>query len=805
MTKALAAPDTLWRIRVYLLLLLALAVLAVGIAAAVTYMSLPSLGLSFGSGDRVAGMESEGPAERAGIRVGDRIITINGVSPLAGESYVDHGQEVVPVTVQREGQTLTLEIVPVAPIPGELVGPVAFLLTGLTFWIMAVVVLALKPHDAAAQMLVVGLLLAALGSPVLLLADVGPGWASMLMTAIILVLGPLVIHYHTVFPERIEHRWKGAMLAALYLGGAVLFLVFCWARLNQRLEWSTPVLSTAKGFFAVCLLVAFWLLSRTVRRSASRDTKRQGGLILLGLALGLFPLILFILLPQILPNLPYVTIWPALLALAFIPASYLYAIFRHDLMRLDQRVSQTVVGFLLFLALVAMYLAVYWFIWLLTPVLPATVAEPDVRVVVASVVLIVVLTASFRRLQHGIERIVHHLFYGGWYDYKSFVSRMTGEFSDALDMETIVKLLFEDVAGTMRLKAIALLLPSEEGADSLCLESEMGFDLPKSLCHEQFTSALLPRIEGPMEHRVLCERAESTPGDGQELTIWTEAGAQMWVPLVQQGELDGMLVLGGKQADEYLTGEDHDILATLSHHVTSAIARARHLRQLEEQVREIRGLSRKLLTLQDEILGEVAVELHAQAMPDIAGVMRTLEFAQRKFVPGDLEEARERLQEVLDYLRALMNDFDPPMLALPDLRAMLRDYAVSFTRKRDLPVIFNVDGDSVEVPKKVRKAVFRVFEEALNNAWQHAGAAKIETALDLQPHKVHLEIQDDGTGFVIGSTLGALANGGHTGLLGMRERIESVGGTWRVESRPGEGTRIVVDVPLAAQAGERVG
>jgi two-component system sensor histidine kinase DegS len=231
----------------------------------------------------------------------------------------------------------------------------------------------------------------------------------------------------------------------------------------------------------------------------------------------------------------------------------------------------------------------------------------------------------------------------------------------------------------------------------------------------------------------------------------------------------------------------------------------RHLRQLEEQVREIRGLSRKLLTLQDELLGEVAVELHAQAMPDIAGVMRTLEFAQRKFVPGDLEEARERLQEVLDYLRALMNDFDPPMLALADLRAMLRDYAVSFTRKRDLPVIFNVDGDSVEVPKRVRKAVFRVFEEALNNAWQHAEAEKIEAALDLQPHRVHLEIQDDGAGFVMGSTLGALANGGHTGLLGMRERIESVGGTWQVESRPGEGTRIVVDVPLdAAQDREGV-
>jgi len=60
----------------------------------------------------------------------------------------------------------------------------------------------------------------------------------------------------------------------------------------------------------------------------------------------------------------------------------------------------------------------------------------------------------------------------------------------------------------------------------------------------------------------------------------------------------------------------------------------------------------------------------------------------------------------------------------------------------------------VKVPKRVRKAVFRVFEEGLNNTWRHAEAEKIEASLDLQPHWVHLEIHDDGVGFVMGPTLG---------------------------------------------------
>ena len=120
MARPAAAQDTLRRIRVYLLLLLALGVLAVGVTAAVTYLSLPNLGISFGSGDRVAGVEPDGPAGRAGLQVGDRIATINGMSPLAGEPYVRRGQEVVPLTVQRDGQTLALEIVPIALAPGEL-------------------------------------------------------------------------------------------------------------------------------------------------------------------------------------------------------------------------------------------------------------------------------------------------------------------------------------------------------------------------------------------------------------------------------------------------------------------------------------------------------------------------------------------------------------------------------------------------------------------------------------------------------------------------------------------------------------
>jgi signal transduction histidine kinase len=108
------------------------------------------------------------------------------------------------------------------------------------------------------------------------------------------------------------------------------------------------------------------------------------------------------------------------------------------------------------------------------------------------------------------------------------------------------------------------------------------------------------------------------------------------------------------------------------------------------------------------------------------------------------------------------------------------------------------------VPVQIRIAMFRVFQECLNNARHHAQAHGVVVLLDVTPKGVHLEVRDDGVGFVVPRKLADLANGGHSGLLKMRERIEAVGGNWRVLSQPGQGTRIVVDVPLAVQDEEGV-
>ena len=351
MARQTVQGGTLRRLRAYSLLLLAAAILIGGCLAARYYLSLPTLGFSFGATDQVGEVEPGGPAELAGMTLGDRVVRMDGVSPLAGQPYVRHGQRAVALEVERNGQILALTIAPDPLSVRDRLNRIGYLLSAGTFWAMAAAVLVFKPHDSTAQVLILGLLLAAFGLVVLLLADVGLGWASLLTNSTVLALGSILVYLHTIFPERIQFRGKRVLLSLLYAISLSLMLAVGLGRLVFHAAWTTPAINASKAFFAACVLVAVALMARTYFGATHRGARRQIGIIALGMVLALLPLIIFILLPQIVPNLRYLTVWPAFLALACIPASYLYAIFRYDLMRIDRVVSQSVARFLLFLLL----------------------------------------------------------------------------------------------------------------------------------------------------------------------------------------------------------------------------------------------------------------------------------------------------------------------------------------------------------------------------------------------------------------------------------------------------------------------
>lgn len=232
--------------------------------------------------------------------------------------------------------------------------------------------------------------------------------------------------------------------------------------------------------------------------------------------------------------------------------------------------------------------------------------------------------------------------------------------------------------------------------------------------------------------------------------------------------------------------------------------------QMEVVAAEKRGIDqayRQLVRGREEERERLAHELHDQAIQSLVG----LKFHLAEKAPDAQVELQSRIDEVIDGLRRLCTDLRPPALDRLGLVAALRSYVDGFSERTGLPVELRVNGDpsasdstssphrsgqARRLPSEVELSLFRVAQEALTNAWKHAQAPKVEVNLRFGKEAVKLTVSDRGRGFEVPERLGTLAEAGHFGLVGMRERMELVGGTLRVVSGPGQGTTVVAWVPL---------
>ncbi len=154
-----------------------------------------------------------------------------------------------------------------------------------------------------------------------------------------------------------------------------------------------------------------------------------------------------------------------------------------------------------------------------------------------------------------------------------------------------------------------------------------------------------------------------------------------------------------------------------------------------------------------------------------------------------LRELRDTAQEALREMRLLIFELRPPLLQEEGLVTALQARLEAVEERAGLETEFTVEGEG-RLPLEIEEELYRIAQEALNNALKHAQARRITVSLRQVQRTVTLEIADDGIGFDPST---ALEYGG-LGLDGMEERAAQLGARLTVQSRPGEGTRVTVEV-----------
>lgn len=219
---------------------------------------------------------------------------------------------------------------------------------------------------------------------------------------------------------------------------------------------------------------------------------------------------------------------------------------------------------------------------------------------------------------------------------------------------------------------------------------------------------------------------------------------------------------------------------------------------LENYRERVRLLSRQVLVAQEEERQRIARELHDETAQSLTSLLIGLRMLEKSTTPRELAariaELRTQTGRTLEEVRKMAVDLRPSALDDLGLVAALQWYTDDFARRTQIDVDFRATGLDTRLPDDVEVVVYRIIQEALTNVVKHANATHVEVSVAREIGSVSASVIDDGRGFNLESIRRSDERG--LGLFGMQERVGLVGGTLRIITQPGQGTRVAISIPL---------
>ena len=284
------------------------------------------------------------------------------------------------------------------------------------------------------------------------------------------------------------------------------------------------------------------------------------------------------------------------------------------------------------------------------------------------------------------------------------------------------------------------------------------------------------------------------------------------VPLQAKDRVLGAMGLSGEEsgATREVSPETAGMLTTIGQQMGVAIENARLYEELRQKDALRKQLLERAMTVQEEERRRIARELHDETSQALTSLLVRLQILEQSAslptVLTSLGDLRGEVVRTLDRVHELALELRPRVLDDLGLVAALRRHLRDFEVKFRLGVDFQVLGlNEQRLPSEVETALYRIAQEALLNVVRHAEAKSVSVLLEKRGLSVALVVEDDGKGFDAGQVMGSRPHKENLGLYGMQERASLVDGTVTIESSPGSGTSLFVEIPLEPEASSNRG
>jgi signal transduction histidine kinase len=398
-----------------------------------------------------------------------------------------------------------------------------------------------------------------------------------------------------------------------------------------------------------------------------------------------------------------------------------------------------------------------------------------------------------------IWRRVQRWRYGLPIAHEELLVRYGRQMAALLDREALGWLLVEDASAALDAARAAVLLPDNHSLVAMDDATPADAGGP---------SLRLPVLHAAVRWVASAGEATRVAGRLQDLIAQSRADlgwTTVWVPLMRGTDLQGLWLLGERAGQRAYAPEDLRWLTTLGRQAAVVLETIRYAEQEQQLAHEMQALYRQAVSARESERERLSRELHDGVLQDLCAVARDLKAlesaAQGEVAQGARAETGApfaslvaRSNEAVQTLRAICHDLRPPLLSNKPTLA-LKALVERLDAHSPAPIHIQVSTEELRVSEETALALYRIAQEALHNAIQHADASEIAVRVTQYPDRLRMTISDDGQGIPYSTDLGRFVAQGHFGLAGMRERAAMIGGTLDIQSAVDYGTAVILEVP----------
>ncbi len=483
-----------------------------------------------------------------------------------------------------------------------------------------------------------------------------------------------------------------------------------------------------------------------------------------------------------------------------------YAILKHGLVSINAVLRRSLGWGILFAVGIGTYALIFFLLHLVLDFeLPFGTLALSTISAVAVALLVYWLRPTFFTM-------VDQFFYRGTYSYRRMLLSFDREMGNIISLDELADKMLSTIAGALRVSRVKLLFQNVGSGDFTTqyvypkVKIQTGNEL--RFVPDNPVISWLEREYSPLNLAQINSIARFDGLWQTERDILANSGLELLCPIKSRGELIGILALGRKQSDTRYSQEDIEMIISMAGKAGIIIENARMFDTLRQHQYQVQQLLTEAIHAQESERQRISIDLHDSVAQWLAGASYQAQTVEALLSRNDNKAVREKLSTVEDTiekslkeLRRVVVDLRPPALDELGLNHALQQSLADLSSD-GVTCNFSQDGKQTRLQPSVEISVYRAVQEALTNIRKHADASRVDLSLHYEDDRLIVMVSDNGKGFDLAHTIDNAISVGNMGLLGMRQRVEMLGGEIDIKTQPGAGTTVIINLPVQPKVEE---